>query len=456
MTTLRWGSATDVGMVRENNQDALLVAAPLFAVADGMGGHRGGEVASATALEILASTFGSSTSRQDLVEAVRRANAKVWDKAQLDDDLRGMGTTLTALAKVHDETGNEQIVVANVGDSRTYLLREGEISQLTSDHSFVEEMIRAGEITAEEAEVHPKRNIVTRALGVEPTVDADVIDLQPVVGDRLLLCSDGLTREVTDAQIAATLRQLKNPEEAARELVNMAKSNGGHDNITVVIVDVEDGESQSRPAAVTAAKPRKEKKARATRKRTGSITKTLAFLLAFLGLIGIGIGSVIWYARSSHFVGLEGQQLVIYRGQPEKVLIFEPTVTERTNVSTSDVPADILPELEDGKKMGSLGDARDYIVDQRERKGNFDAAAGIDASQSVAVPALVGFTEQGARDRLAADQLQANTVPDATSSAPAGTVSRTEPAAGAQIARGTAVTIYIATPAPETPTTTAF
>ncbi len=375
MTTLRWGSATDVGLVRESNQDSLLVAQPLFAVADGMGGHRGGEVASATALEILAATFGNSTTRDDLVEAVRRANAKVWDKAQLDDDLRGMGTTLTAIAKVFDEeTGAESIAIINVGDSRTYLLHDGALSQVTTDHSFVEEMVRAGEISPEEAEVHPKRNVLTRALGVEPVVDSDTIEITPVPGDRLLLCSDGLVREVSDDQIAATLRRLRNPDEAARELVSMAKANGGHDNITIVIVDVETDTSKpdtSKPdigeqtseasPPVPKAPKRKPPKAPRIKVRNRSVVRTAGFVIAAVLLLGAIPGSVVWYARSSFFVGLEGQQLVIYRGRPEPVLFFKPTITERTNVSTNDILPSAIPPLQKGFTTSSPGSAHKYI-----------------------------------------------------------------------------------------------
>lgn len=365
MTRLTWGSATDIGMVRESNQDSLLVASPLFAVADGMGGHQGGEVASATALEILGASFEGATTVDDLMEAVRRANAKVWDKAQLDEDLRGMGTTLTAIAKVKFGEGDEEtFAIVNVGDSRTYQLRDDEFSQLTTDHSFVEEMIRAGEISPEEAETHPKRNIVTRALGVEPTVDADVITVDPRPGDRLLLCSDGLTREVGDDQIAAVLRRLRSPDEAAHELVAMAKANGGHDNITIVIVDVEEGKDAIVPAP--AAEKKDDKKKDRARGRHVKQPRTLTFrmvlfILALILLIGAVPASVVWYARSVFYVGVEGQSLVIYRGRPQPVMFFKPTITERTNVTVNDVLPSAIPPLQQGVTRSSLKDAHHYI-----------------------------------------------------------------------------------------------
>jgi protein phosphatase len=384
-------------MVREQNQDSLLVAEPLFAVADGMGGHQGGEVASATALEVLKNSFGSGTTAADLVEAVRRANAKVWDKAQLDTSLHGMGTTLTAIARVSDMAPGESVpddalaqegvenppspaetfAVINVGDSRAYLFRGDELEQLTDDHSFVEEMVRAGELSADEAESHPKRNILTRALGVEPTVEADVETITPFPGDRLLLCSDGLVREVTDDQIASVLRRLKNPEEAARELVQQAKAHGGHDNITVVIVDVEGDESDV--PVVLRAPRNSQKKAKlkpvSNAPRTRITFRMLGFMAIFVALLVVAAGSVVWYARASYYVSVEGQQLVVYRGRADQVLWFKPTISERTNIMLSDVPASAVPELQKGKTEGSLADAHKYIQNLQAEAANAKSAA---------------------------------------------------------------------------------
>ena len=242
MTTLAAGSATDVGLVRAVNQDHLLVASPLFAVADGMGGHAAGEVASETALEALrraiAAELGDGRlTASGMADAVHGANRAVWDEAQADPHLHGMGTTLTAVAVVEDE-GRERLAVANVGDSRTYRLREGRLEQLTVDHSLVAELVAEGQIRPDEAESHPQRHVLTRALGVYPDVEVDVLTAELQPADRLLLCSDGLSRELTDEQIASLLRRFADPTEAARELVANAKRNGGNDNITAVVVDV--------------------------------------------------------------------------------------------------------------------------------------------------------------------------------------------------------------------------
>jgi len=252
MTTLQAGAATDVGRVRQINEDRYLCEDELFAVADGVGGHQAGEVAAQTAVETLSKNFTAHTT-DGLVEAIHGANDAVWRLAQTTSEKRGMGTTMTAVALVHDE-GEELLALANVGDSRVYRLQNGELLQLTDDHSLVEEMVREGKLTREEATVHPQRSIITRALGMEPEIQVDWWELIPYRGDRLLLCSDGLTNELSDDRIAATLRQVADPKEAARDLVRQARTEGGGDNITVVVVDVVDDDGRAEAASEALAK----------------------------------------------------------------------------------------------------------------------------------------------------------------------------------------------------------
>ncbi|MGH9101761.1 MAG: Stp1/IreP family PP2C-type Ser/Thr phosphatase, partial [Acidimicrobiales bacterium] len=240
MTEVRWGVATDVGRVRTTNQDRALAAATLFAVADGMGGHQGGEVAAELAVRTLGDRFFQDPTESGLREAVRAANAAVWERGQADAALRGMGTTLTAVAVVGDPP-EERLELVNVGDSRTYLLRGDRLLQLTNDHSLVEEMVRNGEISPAEAAVHPGRHILTRAIGERPDVDIDAWLLVPATGDRLLLCSDGLINEVQDREMAELVRRSRDPQGASEALVARATDNGGSDNITVVVVEVVDG-----------------------------------------------------------------------------------------------------------------------------------------------------------------------------------------------------------------------
>ncbi len=196
MTVLRSGSATDVGRVRVVNQDMPLVRPNLYAVADGMGGHAGGEVAARVAVEALEHAFDRARTVDGLRDAFSQANAAIWQESQAKPDLRGMGTTLTAIALVGGMDGHDVLALANVGDSRAYVLSGDSLTQVTDDHSLAEERMRHGEMTEAEAAVHPQRHILTRALGVSAEVETDMWELHLRTGDRVLLCSDGLTNEV--------------------------------------------------------------------------------------------------------------------------------------------------------------------------------------------------------------------------------------------------------------------
>jgi PPM family protein phosphatase len=237
------GAASDIGQVREGNEDSYLVIAPLYAVADGMGGHRGGEVASNLALETVQQLFeqGSGT----LAEQVEQANHAVFERSQQDRSVSGMGTTLTAAL-----IDGGRVHLAHVGDSRAYLFRGGELSVLTEDHTLVHKMVMEGEITEEEAETHPHRSILTRALGVDAAVEVDESDVDVVDGDRILLCSDGLTGMVPDGQIREILGRNPDPQPAVDELVKEANRAGGIDNITAVILDfIDDGSGKETTTA---------------------------------------------------------------------------------------------------------------------------------------------------------------------------------------------------------------
>lgn len=236
MTTLRIGASSLVGQVRSANEDSYLVTDELVAVADGMGGHRAGEVASAETVEVLRAA-GGSRSVEDLVAAVHRANRSINERAAEDDELRGMGTTVCVVGLVRYDDEDE-LAVLNVGDSRVYLFAAGELTRMTEDHSLVETLVREGRISAEEAEHHPQRNVITRALGVEALVVVDAWLLRPCDGDRLLLCSDGLFGEVGESRIAEILAEDAEPEVVARRLAAEADASGGRDNITTVVVDV--------------------------------------------------------------------------------------------------------------------------------------------------------------------------------------------------------------------------
>jgi serine/threonine protein phosphatase PrpC len=240
---VRWGAATDVGLVRAGNEDAFVTEPMVFGVADGMGGHQAGEIASDIAARIIRDRLSAGASNVGVVVAsVVEANASIYQAAHTNVDHHGMGTTLTALVVLRaDESNVARFVLVNVGDSRTYLLRSGELHRATVDHSYVQELVNTGHISEDEARSHPRRNIVTRALGIEPTVRVDTWLVPMVHGDRFILCSDGLVDEVHDDDIAAIAIATADPQAAAEQLVAKANANGGRDNITVVVVDVLQG-----------------------------------------------------------------------------------------------------------------------------------------------------------------------------------------------------------------------
>ena len=235
---MRWGAVTHVGCVRKLNQDATLAGPTLFVVADGMGGHAAGEVASALAIAHLAEIGGPGPlHKSDIVEALRSLNADIRRQAEIFEDKAGMGTTVVGLAVV-DDHGAERLCAFNVGDSRAYRLHHGILKQVSVDHSLVGELVLAGNISKEEAKSHPSRNVVTRALGADDGVDPDLWVIEPVAGDRFLLCSDGLTNEVDDEAIATALGALADPQAVVDQLLAAALSNGARDNVSVVIIEV--------------------------------------------------------------------------------------------------------------------------------------------------------------------------------------------------------------------------
>lgn len=255
MIALRAAAESHTGYVRSNNEDLAVVAADLVAIADGMGGHLGGEVAARTAIEELTGAFSRNRSPEGLLSAVKRANRAVWRRSRADRRLRGMGTTLTAVALLPGEEPDAppHLMLVNVGDSRAYRLERGEngeaghLDRLTEDHSVVEEMVRQGDLSPAEAAVHPHRHVLTRALGIDSDVAIDVFELDPRPGARLLLCSDGLSDYVGEGEIARVLLETDDGDEAARELVRRALAEGGIDNVTAVVLDLVEA-AESAPA----------------------------------------------------------------------------------------------------------------------------------------------------------------------------------------------------------------
>lgn len=413
MIDLRAGGASDVGRVRNKNQDAWLIHDHVYAVADGMGGHQGGEVAARIAVEVLEREIVGPTS-ESLVSAAHMANATIHEQSDRRPDLRGMGTTLCAMALVADDDGEDELAVINVGDSRLYLWRDGELKQITRDHSLVEDMRASGQITEAEAAVHPHRNIVTRALGISPTVEVDEFIIVPRTGDRCVICSDGLFNEVSAEKIGATLRRLAEPRDAASELVRQANEGGGRDNITCVVIDILDDDGRAERAAAAGldsvrSRPRRpdvagittailddplvgtaggqgdddpagesgrktKSKAKATPSDEPTVRlrratwRTLGFVLLVLVVLAAAAGAIGWYSRGTYYVGLGEQgEVTVYKGRPTPVLWFHPTVEKKTGIAKAQVPGLSLDAVTKGKEVSSLGAAQDYLAELRSQ-----------------------------------------------------------------------------------------
>jgi len=396
-------SRTDVGRQRNANEDDLFAAADagLFAVADGMGGARAGEVAAKAAVEQLAGLEEKQdVGERELATVVEEANRRIHELSQSDEALAGMGTTMTALS-----VGDGDVAIAHVGDSRAYRLRGDEFERLTHDHSLVDEMVRAGRLTPEEAEVHPQRSIITRALGPEPQVEVERMTYPARSGDVYLICSDGLTTMVAEDDIAAILRGRSSLRQAAEDLVRAANENGGKDNVTVVLFRLaEEGaaepeadnqatmvagqaeslRSEDVQAAVAAASERepestsdatmvfddeqkRQVRASATRRPAGQRRRphlrrwvTAVVVTLFVGALAVGfwVGS-----RQFYFVGTDDRGLVaLYRGLPYEL----PFGIELWDIEYSTgVPARFLPESRRDRvldhRLRGKGDAVDLI-----------------------------------------------------------------------------------------------
>jgi serine/threonine protein phosphatase PrpC len=233
---------TDTGRRRLGNEDAYVWRPPLFAIADGMGGAKAGEIAAGIAADTLEGADSRPLDADDLATLISEANVRIWERSLNDPATAGMGTTFT-VALVDEEAG--AVVFGHVGDSRAYRVRDGVLEQITTDHSLVAELVESGVLTPEEAERHPQRSAITRALGTEPEVEPDVFTIEVAPGDLFLLCSDGLSDMLTEDQIAAAIERVDgDPTAAGEELVRKANAEGGDDNITVLLFEIVEGEPE--------------------------------------------------------------------------------------------------------------------------------------------------------------------------------------------------------------------
>lgn len=453
-TSFTCHAISDVGQARTGNEDNYYKGVTVFAVADGMGGHVAGEVASELALEPLVEIdqrewSSASQAEHALSEAVRAANADVVARASADRSLRGMGTTLTAVL-----VREGRLHLAHVGDSRAYLYRPGEgMSQLTTDHTLVEQLVREGRLSRDEIATHPQRSVITRAIGVEDTVEVDTlppIELKP--GDQVLLCSDGLTGPVDDNEIAALLDATDDGEESVRSLVQAANREGGPDNITVVLLRVSDahqngsavmadtnamaelieaGEHRdetaefhpvptetevhrirtreesdggfdadslvrfgSRPKPRTAAAPTSESPRSHPRRR---LFFGLLGLVVLVGLLAAGGNYVL---SRSYFIGVDDGHVAIFRGLPQQAagISLNQTV-ERTDLEIDDLPAFRRPRLREGIGVQSLEDGRERVAELSEQ---VEEESQIPAARTPRVTSTGRATESPARPRATA------------------------------------------------------
>jgi PPM family protein phosphatase len=343
---LRTGAKTDVGLLRQRNEDSFVAEYPLFAVADGLGGHVGGEVASRVALERLAqatTTDGpEDTISERLREAIHEANRAVGERASNEPRLTGMGTTLTAVV-----VGRDRLHLGHVGDSRAYLLRDGDLRALTEDHTLVQRMVREGRLTPEQAGVHPQRSVLTRALGIEDDLEVDQTTVEVTAGDRLLLCSDGLTAMVDDEDIQKILVGEEDPQAASNALVEAANAAGGQDNITTIVLDVVDAVEPppTQPADVEARTAEATGSAKRPSRRLPRLALRVGIPLLILAALLIGVRI---YLNGQWFVGVHDGNVSLYRGIPTRVLGLDLA----TLVEETEIPAQSAEQLQTWRGIG--------------------------------------------------------------------------------------------------------
>ncbi|NNN20527.1 MAG: Stp1/IreP family PP2C-type Ser/Thr phosphatase, partial [Acidimicrobiales bacterium] len=490
MIRIHSGGSSDVGRVRPVNQDRLLNSPPLFAVADGMGGHVGGEIAASSAIEELIVAFEKNETGEGLASAVRIANLAVWNQGMDEIGLRGMGTTLTAAALLENDDGNLVLSIAHVGDSRAYFLRKGNLSQLTKDHTLVEELVRRGQITPTQALTDRRRHTLTRALGIEPHVTVDSVAKTVESGDRILICSDGLSNEVSDREITTLLEREGPAQEIAEDLIRLARAHGGRDNITAVVIQV--GKLRSKSSSGTSSRRTKgkskqleaeiaeltlvdapvqdstdkvgsnslssevvseleldeevttvttefipavteisdikppevphkhevhsvnghtgehspgikrhvstrakgdlifdvEPESRIERRRRHKAPPILTFrVLAFL--IGLGIAAIAttltvqWFVKNSYYIGISGQQVVIFHGRPGGIAWFAPSIVQKTQLTTSDILPSQLTALEQGVMEPSIADANKVISNLKKQQGEVGLGGATTTTTSI-------------------------------------------------------------------------
>lgn len=336
-----YGSRTEIGNVREHNEDSLTVLPPLFAVADGMGGHEAGEVASEITINTLNDLAPQSADAEALARAVVAANLNVIKAPSQGVGREGMGTTLTAAI-----LEKERLVIAQVGDSRAYLLHNGSLQQLTRDHSLMADMIEAGQLTEAEARVHPNRSVITRAIGSDPHIQPDLYELNVETGDRLLLCSDGICGMIEDHEIASIMRQAPSAQSCADQLVEAALAAGGFDNATAVVVDVEGFKAV-----------REKKQARKSK------ALAIGVIVCLLAALACAVFAGYYYVNNSAYLIEQDGKVAVYRGLNEELFGIPLSNLEYTSgVEVDKLNPGVANRIKEGMAVGSLEEANNLIT----------------------------------------------------------------------------------------------
>lgn len=352
---LPYAGLSDVGRVRTHNEDAVLLSPPLYAVADGLGGHQAGEIASTVAVEALMAAAPRRADAKSLGRAIRAANREVIEAAREGYGRSGMGTTLTAAI-----VEGTRISVAHVGDSRAYVFHDSVLEPITFDHSMVADMVRQGSLSESEARAHPQRSIITRALGSDPNMYADTFEVDAQPGDRLLLCSDGLTAMLDDAQIADILGSFRDPSSTVRALVDAANAAGGHDNISVVVVDISE-----------------ETHGLAEGRRPGrGWVAGLVWSFAALALVALALLGVYQYAQSRAYVISEDGTVSLYRGMPDAIAgIRLNWLEEETTITARSLDPRTSAKLAQGIQVDSVTAGYLLLDEYRQQAESREASA---------------------------------------------------------------------------------
>ena len=373
---ISFGSRTDIGYVRDHNEDSLIIIPPLFAVADGMGGHEAGEIASEITVNTLAELAPSHLDAEGLTAAVEAANYNVMKAPRQGIGRDGMGTTLTAAM-----LEGERLLIAQVGDSRAYLLHKGHLQQITRDHSLMSDLIEAGQITPEEARVHPNSSVITRAIGSDIHMRPDIYELNVDAGDRILLCSDGLSSMISNNAIESIMRRQSDAQHCADELVTAALENGGADNVTVVVADVP-GFSEVR-----------EKK-RAHKSRVFYIGLAIALVAV---IFAAGFGGYAFISNSAYLIEENGK-VSVYRGTPDDFMgIKLSTLDHTTNVDVDKLQPGVANRIKEGMSVSSIDEANSLIAGYEEEIARGEAEAQQAQAATTAQPANNSGNNGGGR-----------------------------------------------------------